>query len=530
MATLTTQQMINKANLVMISRQLVSENVIENNISLPVEPSQFEEANQNIIFGMVKHYMPGCRIRPASNHITVRLDSQTHQKAKSVRDIVINNTLWAEWFQQNQANVYRRIQEHSSPFQYDGIELRMENEREFINLSLSPDRLPGYRSTGFSRIHESIKRCMRDQTVLADSFDEVNTLVEEERTRRQEARAQRIERERQELVDSVKESLTPTLDKFTSPHSKVTEKFRELMTAWSQENGLEPRYAVPVTPERILPLNKGVRIVKPTTSTNEGWHCVPMFGGYEMPEGFELIQRWGEVTGFDSESERSLGGTQTVVLQGYVYTAFDRHYWESVFPERYDEILEVTNRLQEEAVALVKEEEERAKELERQRREASRLLQDAERLVKEEHEARIREIKESYKASVQTEEEKLREALSQKRQEVKAKLDELFGQGVAETIVTPEPLAQAAPLPPTPPAKRAAAKKEEELKRPVGVYINPKGLPSERYIYVNQQGKMKGFRDKGAAKEFAFADAVLAADRGRYVYDIFDPENRVDTL
>lgn len=494
-------------------RFMKDENLTEDYLPLPTNEEERKDIIRDMVHKLLRKHFQGCRTRPGSDNFSVRLDSEVNQKAEQVRELVTRSTEWSRWFDSNHHSLYSQVYQRLNAFERSGFfTTKRENERRYLTVYASPRNIRHFDRYGIKGLAEALQAAVVQENETAEFYDRTLELIEGEKARREEARRARIERERQELMQGIKDTLMKPLSTINATPFSYEAKFKSKMEQWARENGKDLVYAVELTDEVIMKNGTSVQIMSKDGETDAEWYAVPMFGGFEVPEGYSLKDRWGRVTGYSKTDARSRNGEAPIIIEGFLYLSFNMEHWKHTLPEGYEELLAATKRIELEAQEefayeeAIRREEERRKKLEEERILAEKL--ELKRQLDEEQSA----LREKYARLEQ-------EKIAQLREELKKQFEE------QPIEVKPEVVEEIKAAAPTGILAHIASLKHEP-----GVYKNSRALPFERYVVVHPDGKPMYFEQKSEAFNYARGAFVMSSDRLTYVYDYLDPKNRVERL
>lgn len=514
-------EIVKKLNFVKSSRFLKSRELIEEHMLFPQNEQHEADQLRNAIFTFLKKKFVGCHLRVNNNSISMRLSGSIHIKAEKLREIFDRETEWRSWFENNHRNIYQTWRNNRSNWNNGYVQISNRDGMKYIHVPYVPNRIYNYFDNGIVSMLQFMIAEQEHDERLAAVYDDAIRLMEEEVARKERERRERIERELNEYLATMKSNLYFSATELQESSDPTDKLFAEKILAWARENGKAPEYVVEAGYKQMAPVRTKVQVMNQANSQEENWYVVPVFEGFEVPEGFELQEGWGLVTKHDPENERSRRGVAPIVVEEYIYLSFDMEHWKHLLPEGYAELLEVSNRLrkeaEEEAAPLVAEakrkeverkaEEEKkaavAKKLEEEARKLAekRAAEEAERIRQQVEEERARRREEE--ARTASERRQHEEAQARRDQEAyeaeqlaqaeaaerRARLAEQLRQQVTQTEV--------AYVPPQviPTDERATATEN-------GIYRNMRAIPLERYVVI-RQGVTQRFRDRDAACIFA---------------------------
>lgn len=529
--SINTVEMVGKLNMVLTARRFKEKGFIEEYPTLPATPQEEEDIVRDLVHVFLKKTFVGCKIRANALTFSLRLDGHIHRKANKIREIYNDQQEWRSWFENNHSRLYRTMRENRNSFanQTGLIERREEGDRLFLYIPFKPNRIYGYVNHGLSEFCQYLENEYQRDEKLSAIYDEVLRLMEQEITRREQEKRERIARELLAYTQNISRKLFRPIAELQESEDAVDRSFALKFSQWARENGFAPEYAVPATAQEMVVTGMKVCVMAPPESQEEGWLSLPPFPGFTQPEGLEL-QGWGDVTAIDFTGERSRGGSAPIVIKDYMYTEFHLEHWQHLLPANYAELLEVSQRLRREAEADI----EPWLEQERIRKER----EEAEARAREEEAERQREIErlafeEEIRRQVAESEERERRESERRAQALQAELERINAQQardrdqpepseeMAEVEATEEvqsdvqmtdamrrfieqvrqqtgttptgapmnPFGDDAPTPPPfAPAPEAERATEE------GLYRNGQAIPLERYVAITTTGNTRRFR------------------------------------
>lgn len=542
------QTLINKINMVRSSRHLMKMGAVTEHFPITGETEIMNQAIRDMIFAYLKSKFLGCRIRPGDGTAILRLDAEVHLKARKLREVIMQNPDWKRWFDENHRNVTDTIANNDRSFQGEGnINYVVEEDRHGIHIPFSPDRIRSFNTEGLIRLFTWLDNEYQKDVRLAGMYDSTVTLMENEIARREEARRQRIESERTRYLTSLKDRLMPKIRTGDFDRNGITaeDKFKAAMYDYCTAAGIEPRYAVPLTDRMMLPNETSVRIIAPPGERESDWYVVPMFGGYTLPEGYEVKDRWGKISDYNTTDKRSRDGLAPFVVENFVFCMFNMDFWAHTLPEGHAELLAVSQQIE----ATTKVEAELARvEYEA---EQARLQAEAEARAAQ---ARL-EAEQAKQALLEEQRAQLRAKLAETRNSAQATVPEAFVAIPKVKAPEPTPVTEEEPdffeaeevqeVPSRTPEQDALSKaiqaqlnkKADQVNAQVaalshapGVYRNNKGLPIEKYIVVDRNGQKTYYRTNEEASRYAISTLPLGTLDGAYVNDYWKPTLAVEHI
>jgi hypothetical protein len=555
---LSANEMIKKINFVRSARNIHQRGMITEYPLIPTNPEQEKEVVRDLLFSYLKGKFPGCRIRPANVKFSIRLDNDIHKKAKKLREVVLNHQEWRRWFESNHSSILREINQANNAFRgstsvFEYIE---EEGNAFIHVPFELRRIYGYNQDCLMSIMQYIDNEYRKDERLSNIYERTVNIMEAEIARRNQARQDRLTREHSEYLAGVRSRLIKTVNSSQFDRNGITfeDKFLAKVYDYCTARGIQPQYAEEVTYDKMLPVGTSVRIMAREGERDQDWYAVPMFGGYETPEGFQLRDRWGKITAHDASNTRSRNGAAPLVLENYIYTAFDQRFWQHTIPQEHADLIEMSRQLRAEAqveadeARLIWEAGEAEREAARQA-EATRLRAEREERDRLRREQEQREKEER----LEREREQLRQRLEQMRAEPVPTpapaqpvsemsddelIEELF-EGEEEPQPEPQRYTQAeldaqaalrAQL-----GQRLNHQSDQmlqqlnQLRHTMGAYRNSRGIPLERFVLVDGQGNKQFFREVDEIRA-ASHQMGLTGDKDRYIYDYWNTTTPVEYL
>jgi hypothetical protein len=370
--TIDVNKLVAKINFARASAMLKNKEMIEEHMKFPNNPEEEAEAVKLMVYSFLKKRFVGCKLRSNAFTFSLRLDGETHKKVKKVKDKIMNNAEWKQWFHDKQQDIYRIIERHQQIFHGNGIEMREKDGREFLYIPVQTNRIYQYQNDGLMEMLRFLDESYARETAVAVMYDRVVTIMEEEVKRREEETRRRITHDTMDYHRRIRENLLKPITKVNREGNTFEDKLGVLMYDWCVANGITPVsacYALEPTFDRVVPLGINVEILVRDEEADEDWYAVPTFGGYVVPEGFTLLQGYGDVTAHEFTGRRSREGAAPIVVIKHMYCQYDEKYWNVHFPERYTEILEATRSFATQVEAEVTQAEEQRKEMERTERE-----------------------------------------------------------------------------------------------------------------------------------------------------------------
>lgn len=540
--SLNSNELIAKINLVRASRYLMNRQAVTEHFPLSNERAEVEQIIHEMIFAYIKSKFQGCRIRPGEQNFSVRLDAEVHQKARKLREVILQNAEWKRWFDENHRNITDTIANNHNAFHDSNyVEYSVTEDKHFIRVPFVINRIRHYSSEGLMRLFQWLDDQYQKDVRLANLYPQTVQLMEQEIARREEARRQRIERERTQYLASLHNRLVKPIRPSDVDRSNTSAEaiFKAKMYDWCREQGRPPAYTEEITPQVILPIDTGVRVIAREGEREKDWYAVPMFGGYEMPEGFVLKDRWGRVSDYNTTDKRSRDGQAPIVLDGFVFCSFDIAHWAHTIPTEHRELLAATRRFREEANAEAAEAARRYEEEREQREAAARAQKEAE-LEARHNELRERLIR-AREVVVETPAQatpapSYAEAFFNPKEEAEEEEDDFFeDEEIHEEEEAPAPPERTPAMDALSDSIRSQMSRRTEgllqqletLQHQTGVYRNSRGLPNERYIFVTSSGHKNFFRTKEEACLHARA-VGLDSSRMEYIYDYWQPTLTVE--
>lgn len=458
-------KMVAKINFARASLLLKNADMVDQYLSFPTSKEEEEEAIRKMVYAFIKKRFTGCKLRSNAMTFSLRLDGEIHRKVKLVRDKVLNDPKWKKWFQEHHREMFRTIERHTNIFQGDSIEFRQKEGRDFLYIPVQQNRIRNFQSTGLMNMFTFLNAAYEREQLVSGHYDDVIRLMEAEIHREREETRLRIEGDQRTFEAHIKANLIKPITRVNREGTTFEDKLEAKMYRWCQDNGVETAvYAREATYERVIPIGTNVDIIVRDEDLDEDWYVVPTFGGYDIPEGFTLMDGYGDVTGYEKEGRRSRDGASPIIVINHMYCQYDVNLWKAHFPERYDEILEATRIFTAEAQAECALAEEQRKELERLEAEERRARQEADlqrRLAEQAREAQARAIEEAARAT--------EELARQEAEEIRLRTlrDQLLAQ-----------LEQTPPIPGDEPPVL------DPNTFPNGLYLNARAIPLERYVSV----------------------------------------------
>lgn len=409
--SITLAPLLNKVNFVITVRDMKQREEIEEYPAIPMSSDEEQGLIKDLVFKFLKHNFPGCKIRVGAHSISLRLDGHVHRKANKIHEIWNNEQEWRNWFERNDRTVYDTMRRNSQAFQNGGygyVEVRERDGKKFLYVPFKPNRIYNYSHSHCRDLFNWMRNENKKVNKVADIYDTFIDKMEGEIKRREEERKAKYEKALNEYQKGLRERLIRPISELEESDDVAKQILGRKMREWARANGKQPYYAAEPTYQNVVPARTNVRIVSLDGQKSKGWLAAPMFDGFEVPEGYTLQNGWGTVTKHDATSERSLEGAQPIVVQDYIYVGYNPDLWSHLLPEGYEELLEVTESLQDASAAEV------GVVLERQREEQERARRELEaRLAREAEEARL----EAERLRVLEEEERQRQEAERARAE-----------------------------------------------------------------------------------------------------------------
>ncbi|MDK2600475.1 hypothetical protein QO179_23545 [Bacillus stercoris] len=326
-------------------------------------------------------------------------------------------------------------------------------------------------------------------------------LMEEETKRREEEARLKLQREIQELKSKIKNGLFGSLSTLEESNDLVDKTFARKMLEYTTQNNLPPFYALEATPERVVPVGTNVQVLTENgVDSEEGWIAIPGFDGIEIPEGLES-QGWGEITGHSTEAKvRNSSVPLPLIVQEHLYAEFREEFWKDYYPENYYELLEVSNRIREEAKVEVQPQ---LEELKRQEEERKTLEEQEkrERLEKEEREKQERQ--ERIRAERLAREQAIREETDRATQ---AEADRIYEDVFGESESEEESGDESQPNPSLVEQLRSQLQSSSPQESAIyeifgeGIYVDTSIVPLKWYCYID--GELEDFSSRDNALEY----------------------------
>lgn len=325
----------NRVSHVVTSRRLVDDGLIKNHMAIP--QSQVEEAKiiRDVVFEAIKETFTGCRINPNKHSFSVKLDGAINVKAQELYDYIQEHPHWKSFLESQHSSKLRTILNLQNVYQ-ERRELKYKKEddgRRFIYVPFEPKDIPSYNQQGLYHMLNYISESFSRERRASEIFDEVMQLIETERERRIEERNRLMARIEAKYKEDIKASL---LKPIGTIQGDVREKLiQERMVKWCNEQGLAPAIPQELTYQNIIPVGTEVSVVVKSGSQEEGWFAVPRSGGFDIPEGFERLMVYDNVTRHDALHQRSRSGSAPIVINEDTFTEFDIAYWNHLIPEEH---------------------------------------------------------------------------------------------------------------------------------------------------------------------------------------------------
>ena len=530
--SITLSPLVNKVNFVIALRDMRQKNEIQEYPPIPETPHQEQEIVKDLVFKFLKHNFKGCHIRVNAHSISLRLDGQIHRKASKIRKIWNDEYEWRQWFERNHRNIYDVMRRNNQAFSggYGYVEIRTREDKTYLYVPFKPNRIYNYQNNHVRDMFNWLRSEYQKDVQAANIHDEFVQLMETEVERRETERREKYERALNEYQQGLRDRLFRPISELEDSDDIEKQILARKMRQWARENGKQPYYAGELTYDNIVPVGTSVRILSMEGSKSKGWYALPMFDGFEIPEGFTIQQGWGKVTKHDPTGERSLDGAAPIVIQDYIYTSFDVNYWKHLLPEGYNELLEVTEGFADEVAEEAGVERQRiAEQQERARIEMERQLEEqriadqleAERLAALEREAEAERRQRQAEEEARTAEERRQQEEEARAQaERQRQLTEQLRQQVLGRV-------QARPTEPdidVDVRETTAEEVREAVAPPVAerqqgrIYRRPVG---ERHVYivVHEQGQQTYVRRGNAINRFA----ELFDAQPQAIYDYNNP-------
>lgn len=493
--TVNSVELVKKINHVRTSRYLKVKNIIEEHLDFPRNEEHEEEMLKNAIFQFLKRKFVGCKLRAGGESISLRLDGAIHRKANKLREIFNHEHEWRTWFENNHRNIYSTWRSNRSNWSSGNVQIRNLNDKTFVYVPFKPSRIRNYYERGLVQLLDFLSNEHMYDSNIANIYDEAIRLMEAEVERRERERRERIERELNDYLRGLRNRLYKSTVDLQESDDAVDRRLAQKLTQWARANGKAPEYAVPATYTEMVPQNTKVQVMNQVNSQEENWYVVPMFEGFELPEGYELQEGWGRVTRHDAANERSRGGIAPIVVEEYIFLQFNMEHWQHLLPEGYQELLEVTERFRKEAeeemapvLAEEKLKQEKAEAEEKKRAaEAKKLEEEARRVAQERALEESREMERRLRDERERQEQQEREQMERAQQESREQQERR--RRLAEQLraqVTQEE------VPYTPPQVIPSDERAEATES--GLYRNMRAIPLERYVAINGEGERRRFR------------------------------------
>lgn len=536
-------EIVKKLNFVKSSRYLKSKEYIGEHMLFPENEQHEADQLRNAIFSFLKKKFHGCHLRVNNHSVSLRLSGSIHIKARKLREIFDRETEWRSWFENNHRTIYSTWRNNRSNWNNGYVQTITVDEVLYVHVPYIPNRIYNYYDSGIvSMLDFLVKEHKSDENVAA-IYDEAIRLMEEEVARKERERRERIERELNDYLSGMKSRLYFSATELQESPDPVDKLFAEKVLAWARENGKAPEYVREAGYAQMVPARTKVQVMNQKDSQEENWYVVPVFEGFQVPEGYELQEGWGLVTKHDEQNDRSRKGTAPIVVEEYIYLSFNMEHWKHLLPEGYTELLEISNRLraeaEEEAAPLVaearKKEAERVAEASRLEAEAKkqeeearklaekRAAEDAERIRQQVEEERARRQEMERISSQQRREQEEHQAMeAQRAYEAEVRLAQEVAERrarLAEQLRAQVTQAEVAYVPPQviPTDDRAPATDP-------GIYRNQRAIPLERYVVIVSGGGTRRFGGLHAACSFA---GVSDGDNVN-IRDYHDPHDIVE--
>ncbi|BCO16266.1 hypothetical protein_gp213 [Bacillus phage vB_BceM_WH1] len=320
---------------VVSSRRLLSDGLIKDHMAIPTNVAEEKKIVQDTVFEAIKNTFIGCRINPNKNAFSVKLDGAINVKAQELYDYIQEHPHWKSFLESQHSSKLRTILNLQNVYQ-ERRELKFKREddgRRFIYVPFEPHDIPSYHDQGLYHMLQYLKQSFDREKAASVIFDEVMQLIETERQRRIEERNRLMQRIEAKYKEDIKASL---LKPIGTIRGDVREKLiQERMVKWCNEQGLAPAIPQELTYQNIIPVGTEVSVVVKSGSQEEGWFAVPRSGGFEIPEGFERLMVYDNVTRHDALHQRSRSGSAPIVINEDTFTEFDINYWKHLLPEEH---------------------------------------------------------------------------------------------------------------------------------------------------------------------------------------------------
>lgn len=506
--TVDVNKLIGKINFARTSKLLKDRGMIEEHFSFPANNEEEAEAVKRMIYHFLKKRFVGCKLRANSLTFSLRLDGETHKKVKKVKDKVLNDPEWKKWFQENHREILRTIERHGNPFHGQNVEVRQKDGREFIYVPIQTNRIYQYQTFGLMEMLTFLDQSYTREANVANLYDQVVTLMEGEVRRREDETRTRIANDGTDYGRRIKQNLLKAITRVNPTGTTFEDKLEARMHAWCVENGIEPAWAFEPTFDRVVPIGINVDIIVQNEDTDEGWLAVPTFGGYEMPEGYQLLEGYGDVTAHETNGRRARDGANPIVVMKHMYLQYKEELWKNHFPPRYFEILEATRRIAEEVKVEVAQAEEQRQEIERRER------AERQRREMEEMQARLERQLQQQREREQRDRQAMEQAEQTERAE-RERLARLREQLMGQLTQAQEAERQAEPNPAT---------------FENGIYRNARAIPLERYVTVIE-GRVRRFMTRTNAIDHMRANGHTWAQLGEMnVRDYDDVQTVVENI
>lgn len=468
-----------KLNFVRASRMLKGREWIEEHLPLPTSRTEEAETAKTMLKSYLKKRFVGCALRENGETFSVRLDGELHQRVKRVKEIMLTDDHWKRWFQEHHRRLYDEINRHNNTFNGEGIELKEREGQNYLYVPLQISQIQNFQQEGIMRLFAFIDGAYSREAQVANRHEEIIQLMEAERARKAEERRRRIQHDRDRYTTMIHQNLLKHTGTIKTDPKTLEERVAVKMHAWCTAQGINPVVAAEPTYANVVPVGINIEMIALQTSDDVSWIAVPTFGQYEIPEGYELIEGYGEVTAHDVTNARARGGAAPIVAQKYIYLEYQEQFWKPFFPARYDEILEATRRATHEAEAECA-----AAAEERKAMLAAQEADNATRAAEAKRNATETAI-----AEQQAKEEKPANDLAAS---LRAQLE---AQKEAQIAVDPSTF-------------------------PNGIYLNDRAIPLERYVVVHA-GRIRRFQNAADANAFAYGRGI-EGDALHQVRDYYD--------
>lgn len=478
------KEVTHKINFTMSSRKMKAEEVIKDHLPFPENETHEEEIIRDVIFQFLKKTFPGCKLRVNANSISMRLDGAVHRKANKLKEIWDSERQWRTFFQSNHRNIYDTIRQNlydwrsAQDFQY-----RLRDQKQFVYVPYKPNRIYAYHNHGLIHLVNELKRANDCANSIANVYDDFIRIMQQKIEEDERRRREEMERQLRDYQNAFRARTIKPVTQLQESDDPIDRALANKILEWARDHGKAPEYAVDATYRHIVPQGTQVRVMSEIGSDERNWYAVPMQDGFEIPEGYEMQEGFGDVTKHDEESERSRNGEAPVVIEEYLYTSFDQKHWEHVIPAYYFELLEVTNQFRAQV------EEELAPVLEQQRKEYEEQKAQEEKLAAEQRELeqqRVKEEADRLAAQIKEQQERTqaenheRTQRSERAQDRRRSLTDQLRAQVTQPEVTYQP-------------PQHIPSDEADTATAPGIYRNRRTIPLERYVAINNDGDIARF-------------------------------------